>query len=185
MGTERRQRARGATTVEFAMAVLWFFVLIAGLLEFARILFLFGTVQEVTRRAARAAAVTDFSDAAALRQVRRAAIFRATDGQLMLGGAISQDYVRIEYLGQDGVTPLAGALMPAGPGANVLNCLGNPNGAGCIRFVRASLCQPDLVPCQPAALQPMLPGLLPALGISLPTAATVVRAESLGYVPGG
>lgn len=180
----RRRRARGATTVEFALASVLFCVLMFGLVEFARVLFLLNTVQEVTRRAARAAAVADFSDPAALAQLRRAAVFSDTDGKLMLGGDIGHDHVRIEYLRGDGVTPLAAGLMPPCPPLNVRNCARDPDGADCIRFVRASLCRPAAGPCQPAAIQAMLPGLLPGLALNLPTAATVVRAEALGYRPG-
>jgi hypothetical protein len=94
----------------------------------------------ITRRAARGAAVTDFSNAAALQAVRTHAVLRAAPGVLPLGGGISDAYVRIDYLSQAGGAALAAVpvtVMPACPQRNRINCLNDPNGASCIRFVRA------------------------------------------------
>jgi len=188
MGTEFTRRARGAATVEFAMAALIFFVFIFCLLEVARGVYLFNTVQEITRRAARAAVVTDFSDGAAMERLRRHALFRTTDGTLMLGGPIDQRYVRIEYLSLSsdaatGMQLIPAASMPPCPPRNVLNCANDPNGADCIRFVRVQLCVAATGSCAPVPYQTMLAQLLP-FSIDLPLGTTVLRAESLGYRPG-
>ncbi|UUZ47579.1 pilus assembly protein [Massilia sp. B-10] len=46
-------RSRGAIAVEFSLTALLFFTLIFGALEFARVMYIHNTLQEVTRRAAR------------------------------------------------------------------------------------------------------------------------------------
>ncbi len=174
------RRRAGALTVEYALVMPLFVMFLFLLLEATRALFVWNTVQEVTRRAARAAAVTDFSSQAAMDALRRDAVFRDTDGALLLGGGITQEHVVIDYLWQDGagaLQPLAGAL-PACPAQNRANCMANPGGGSCIQFVRVRICSGES--CEPVPYQPLLPWLpLPAM--TVPTAATVVRAESLGY----
>ena len=49
----RAGRQQGAAAVEFALVALLFFTLLFGILEFGRMLYLYNTVQEVSRRAAR------------------------------------------------------------------------------------------------------------------------------------
>ncbi|HEV7814371.1 MAG TPA: TadE family protein [Janthinobacterium sp.] len=183
---------RGGFTVEFALAILLFLTLICLVLEVTRMLYLWNTVQEVTRQAARGASVSDFSSAAAMDRVRRRAIFRDTAGKLALGGDIDDSYVRIDYLSLDNGGQLQPvAVLPDCPMQNLVNCINDPNGASCVRFVRARMCVPGAAAdgCQPVPYQPLTPLLagLFALGgaaVSLPTSDTVVVAESLGYVAG-
>lgn len=184
----RRHAAKGAVslgvvTLEFALALPVFLLFVFFMLEAARAMFLWNTLQEVTRRAARNAAVTDFSCASAMTALRRNAVFRDSDGPLLIAGGITQDNVVIDYLWQDGagaLQPLAGAL-PAGPAQNRTNCMVNPGGGSCIQFVRVRICSLD--GCAPVPYEPLLPWL-PMPAVTLPTAATVVRAESLGYRTG-
>lgn len=182
------RRQRGVAAVEFALVAGLFFLFLFAMLEVARALYLWNTVQEVTRRAARAAAVGDFSDAGAMQQLRQQAVFRDAPGRLVLGGAIDDSYVRIDYLSLPAptATPVPVGVMPACPARNRVNCINDPHGSSCIRFVRASLCLPGGASCEPVPYQtivPMVDMLLPA-GATLPTAATTAVAESLGYRPG-
>jgi len=185
----RRRAQRGVAAVEFAMTVIVFITLLFVVIEAARALYLIATVQEATRRAAYAAAVSDFSDPAVMAEVRQAAVLRDTPGTLLLGAPVSDAHIRIDYLslarngsGALTMTPITAADMPACPARARVNCVANPNGASCIRLVRARLCAPGGSDCDPVPYQPMLP--LSGLGFSLPAAATVAKAESLGYVPG-
>ncbi|WP_426077055.1 TadE/TadG family type IV pilus assembly protein [Janthinobacterium sp. PSPC3-1] len=188
----RRRREGGVFAVEFAMLATLFFIFLFALLEVARAVYLWNLVPEMTRRAARAAAVTDFSNASAVQAVREQAVLRSAPGRLPLGGAISDAYVRIDYLSQSsggGGVPAAlpVGVMPACPQRNRINCLDNPHGASCIRFVRAQLCLPgtggscERVPYRP--ILPLLEMLFPsgAQAVRLPSGVTLAVAESLGY----
>ncbi|MFZ4876999.1 TadE/TadG family type IV pilus assembly protein [Janthinobacterium sp. Mn2066] len=187
----RQRRQGGVFAVEFAMLALLFFIFLFAMLEVARAVYLWNMVHEVTRRAARGAAVADFSNAAALQAVREQAILRAGPGRLPLGGAINDAYVRIEYLSQgasgSSPAPLPISVLPGCPQRNRINCLNDPHGASCIRFVRARLCLPggggqcERVPYRP--ILPMLGMMFPSgpQAMRLPSGSTVAVAESLGY----
>ena len=185
----RRPRNGGVFAVEFGMLALLFFLFVFAMLEVARAVYMWNLVHEITRRAARGAAVTDFSNAAALQAVREHAVLRAGPGSLPLGGGISDAYVRIDYLSLASGTPatLPVSALPGCPQRNRINCLNDPHGASCIRFVRARLCLPgqgarcDSVPYRP--ILPLLGLVFPsgAKAVRLPSGATVAVAESLGY----
>lgn len=187
----RRQRQGGVFAVEFAMLALLFFFFVFAMLELARAVYVWHMVHEITRRAARDAAVTDFSNAAALQAVRTRAVLRATPGTLPLGGGISDAHVRIDYLSQAAGGAALAALpvtaMPGCPQRNRINCLNDPHGASCIRFVRAHLCLPGAgARCDSVPYRPMLPllGVMFPSGagaVRLPSGATMAVAESLGY----
>ena len=185
-----RRRQGGVFAVEFAMLALLFFLFLFAMLELARAVYVWNMVHEITRRAARAAAVTDFSDAGALQAVRAHAVLRTTPGALPLGGGISDAYVRIDYLSQAAGGALAAVpvtVMPGCPQRNRINCLDDPHGASCIRFVRARLCVPgDGARCERVPYRPVLPllGMMFPSGagaVRLPGGSTMAVAESLGY----
>jgi len=164
------------------MVCTMFLALMFAVLEYGRLMFLWNAVQEVARRAARGAAITDFSDAAAMQAVRQAALLRNTDGTLVLAPNLGPPNVVVEYLWQD----TAGALqpvapLPACPSANRVNCAREPHGSSCISFVRVRICGAG-ANCPALAYQPFT-ALVP-VPAALPQAGTVVRAESLGYWPG-
>ncbi|KAB8061704.1 pilus assembly protein [Janthinobacterium sp. FT14W] len=186
----RRQRQGGVFAVEFAMLALLFFLFLFAMLEVARAVYMWNLVHEITRRAARAAAVTDFSNAGAMQAVRTQAVLRTAPGALPLGGGISDAYVRIDYLSQAGGAVLAAVpvtAMPGCPQRNRINCLDDPHGASCIRFVRARLCVPsEGARCESVPYRPILPllGVMFPSGagaVRLPNGATMAVAESLGY----
>jgi hypothetical protein len=185
-----RRPARGVITIEFALLVGVFLTVVFFVIEVGRVIYLWNTTQEVTRRAAHAAATTDFSDPAAMDLVRRQAIFRTSAGMLPLGAPIDDTYVRIDYLWLSDTGALARiATPPACPARNMLNCLNAPHDPSCVRFVRARLCLPGAGDtCAPVPYQPLMPMLggfaTGALAMLIPTADTVQPAESLGYQPG-
>lgn len=184
-----RWASGGSVTVEFALSVTIFFIVMFGILELAHAFYVSSTVVEATRRAAYAAAVTDFSNEEAMNALRQAAILRVSPGTMPMGAPITDAYIRIDYLaltragdGTLSLTPIPEGNRPACPARARILCNTDPNGAACIRFVRVRLCAPNDPDCGPVAYQPMLP--FTGFGYSLPTATTIAKAESLGFQPG-
>src|SRR5574340_828027 len=136
-------RERGVAAVEFALVAIVFFPLLLGILDLGRMLYVWNTVQEVTRRAARAATVTDFSDTDAMEAVVRDAIFQAgISGSASLPGgpevrcnSLADCSVQVDYLREDRTEI---SSLPAGPSGNMTEC-STPGSNKCIRFVRASI----------------------------------------------
>ena len=173
---------RGSATIEFGLVCLVFMSFLFAMFEYGRLLFLWNTLPEVTQRAARAAAITDFSNPAAMQALRRAALFRSDDSPLPLAPNVSRATIRIEYLWQNAAGVLASLpLLPACPMANRINCARESHGPGCISFVRVRLCGSG-ADCAALAYEPLRP-LVPVPGV-MPSASTLVAAESLGYSPG-
>lgn len=186
----RRAGQRGGFIVEFALLILLFFTLVFGIIELARIQYLWNTLQEVTRSAASMAAVTKFNDAAAKAALRQKAIFRDSAGGLMFGSPVTDEHLRIDYLavtkdssGGLSLTPIADSALPSCIAANRAICGGDPYNASCVRYVRVRICDPaDSSSCSAVQYKP-LTSLLPITFLSLPTSTTIVRTESLGYSP--
>ncbi|MTV37955.1 TadE/TadG family type IV pilus assembly protein [Duganella radicis] len=181
-------RQRGATVAEFALSVVLFFTTMFFVIEVSRLLYLWNTLQEATRRAAYAAAVSDFSNTAVMDGVRQAAVLRTTPGTLALGTPVTDAHIRIDYLSLTrnadnslSMTAIPAAGLPSCPARAHINCIANPNGASCIRFVRARVCAPG-TDCDAVSYQPLFP--LTGLNFALPQATTIAKAESLGYQPG-
>jgi hypothetical protein len=172
---------RGVVSVEFALCMLIFFTVMLLTMEFARMLYVWTTVQEVTRRAARSAAISDFSDAAAVSQLRSDAVLGAT--HVPLAPFLTTARLRIEYLSQSAsglLSPVS--AMPSCPAANAVNCARDPHGGDCIRYVRASICTTSAGACDPVPYVPMTP-LLP-IPANVPPSPSLVPAQSLGWRPG-
>lgn len=183
------KRQAGAAALEFGLIAIVFFMFLFGVLEFARAMYLFNTLQEVTRRAAAVAVNANF-DQDTLRDVRATAFFSDRNGNLILGEFITPAHLKIEHLSlsRDSTTgtltlqPISS--MPSNPATNRLNCLANPYGASCIRFVRVQVCQPDaLASCTPVPYRSLFP-LVNLSDLKLPRATTIAPAESLGYTLG-
>jgi Flp pilus assembly protein TadG len=185
-----RTRASGVYSVEFAMVFIVFFTVIFFIIEVARAMYVVNTLQEVTRRAASAAANVDFRDPAAKDAARQRAIFRNSPGSLVLGEPITDAHIRIDYLalvrsgtGSLTLTPIPSGAMPTCPARNRLTCLSDPNSPSCIRFVRVRVCATDdASECQQVRYTPVMP--LVALPLDLPRATTIATAETLGFRPG-
>lgn len=179
----------GAFAVELGLVAILFFTLLFSIMEVSRALYMWNALQEVTRRAARAASVTDFSDAEAMAKLQRNAIFRTSSGTLALGAPVTEKHVRIDYLSIQSVSnnqmkkvQIASSAMPACPARNLVTCTAKTGDEACIRLVRARICEPDGDECTPVPYKSLFP--LIKLPMNLPKAETIVQAESLGYVPG-
>lgn len=170
------------------MIFLIFLMFVFGVLELARIMYVFNTVQEVTRVAANRAATADFSDSAALEDIRRAAVFDRVGGKLPAASMITADHVTIDYLslqndasGNMRMVPISSGAKPACPARNKLICTANMASPSCIRLVRVRICE-SRTNCEPLPHAPGFP-FFPVL-INVPMATTIVRAQSLGYTHG-
>ena len=173
----------GVAAVEFALVTLFvFFPLLLGILEFGRTMYIWNTVQEITRHAAREAVVTDFKNASAMNLIRQNAVFRSNAGSLPAGPEITDGSVAISYLNLnlDIVDPSTTC-----PVKNINTCLTNPADSTCIRFVQARVCQVGTGTanaCIPVKYSPMV-GLFSFLNIDIPSSPVVMPVESLGFRP--
>jgi hypothetical protein len=179
----RRAAQRGVAAVEFALGAMLFFIFIFGVIELARALYMWSTMIEVTRRAARTAANTDFTSTVLLQAAASKAMFDELPGGLPLRGNIRADNLAIDYLNNnlDPVSP-----MPSCPAQNIARCNADPNSASCIRFVRVRLCVAGGgAACARVDYQPIVSAnFFPGGPLQFPTFATVTPAGTLGYSPG-
>jgi hypothetical protein len=179
----RRRDQLGAAAVEFAIGAMLFFTFVFGVIELARALYMWSTMIEVTRRAARFASFTDFSNAGDLATVRARAMFADLPGGLPLRGNVSEENLSIDYLNGslERVSPL-----PACPEQNIINCNTDPDGASCIRFVRVRLCaNSGAADCTRVDYVPIISAnFFPGAPLQFPTFATVTPAATLGYQGG-
>lgn len=179
---------RGAAAVEFALVAIPFFLLMFGAMEFGRLLYLWNTVQEVTRNAARQAVVTDFTNATAVASIRQSAVFRTTPGALPAAAEITNARVNIRYLNAAGVVANP---MPSSPGDNIAACLDATRVAECIRFVE--VCVSTGTTCdanEMISFVPMIslfsqsgPFSTDLTGLRIPLSTVRMPAESLGFQP--
>lgn len=160
-----RARQRGVAAVEFALIALLFFTLLFVILELGRMLYLYNTMQEVTRRGAREAVVrwVDPSDQI---EIKKLALFGGS--ALPAGPEITTANISIDYLNKAGnkASPL-----PLDAGDNLAACNDATRSASCISNVRVAI--DDL------RYSPMV-SLFGFLDIGLPPSAVVMHAESLG-----
>ena len=157
------RRQHGVAIVEFAIVALLLFILLFGILEFGRLFYVFNSVQEVTRRAARESVVRWVDEQAA---VKTLALFGR--GALPAGAEITAGRISIDYLDVDGV---ALTTLPTDPGDNITKCLSEPP-TGCIAYVRVSIAG--------ATYAPMV-SLFPYLRVPIPASTVIMPAESMGY----
>ncbi len=177
-----RRSQRGAAAVEFAVLALIFFTFVFGIIELARLLYVFNTLQEVTHRAAAAGASVYATDSDAKSRARQHAVFRNTPGELVLAPPVTDEHIRLEYLRFD-LSVIPPGRLPASAAANRGICMMDPHAATCVRFVQAQVCDPDETgQCNPARFQMLLP--LVDLRMPLHRATTIVPVESFGYVAG-
>lgn len=159
---------RGAAVVEFAIIAMLLFTLLFGIIEFGRLFYVFNTVQEVTRRAAREAVVS-CADTPSQNTVKSLALFGGTS--LPAGAEITAARINIAYLNSSNITI---TNLPNCPTGNVSACLSgstNPD-SNCVAFVQVSITG--------ATYAPMV-GLFPFLAVPIPASTVTMPAESLGY----
>lgn len=93
-----KARQFGITTVEFAIVGALFFVLIFGVIEFGRALFVSNALAEATRRGARVAAVCPVGDT----RPAQVAIFAGADGVSRIAPSLTTANVEVSYLNATG-----------------------------------------------------------------------------------
>ncbi|MDP3796280.1 MAG: pilus assembly protein [Polaromonas sp.] len=158
-------RQGGVAAVEFAIISLLFFTILFAILEFGRMLYVYNTMQEVTRRGARAAVVRWTNQESTVKSI---ALFGGTS--LPAGAEVTAGNINISYLTKSGaeVDP-----PPLDPGDNISAC-GDADRApiSCIYSVRVSI---DNVTYSPMV------SLFSFLNIGLPTSVVTMHAESMGF----
>jgi Flp pilus assembly protein TadG len=172
----------GTAAIEFALLALVFFTFVFGIIEIARMLYVYNTLQEVTRRAATAAVNVYPSSETATDQVKQEAIFRNAPGNLALAPPITDKHIRLSYLRFD-LSVIPTTSLPESAAKNRQICSSNPHATNCIRFVQAQVCDPAATATCTAVTSKMI---LPLIDLRVPLhkATTIVPVGSLGYVPG-
>jgi Flp pilus assembly protein TadG len=97
-----RNRQQGITTIEFAIVGAVFFIVLFGVLEFGRALFVANALAESTRRGARVAAICPVGDP----RPAQVAIFANGNGASLIAPNLTTANVVVAYLDQAGA-PLA------------------------------------------------------------------------------
>ncbi|MGH8596018.1 MAG: TadE/TadG family type IV pilus assembly protein [Gammaproteobacteria bacterium] len=145
---------KGVYSVEFAIVGAVFFLVLFGVIEIARALFVWNTIAEATRRGARVAAVCNPTNNTFVGQV---AVFNAPGG----GSA----------------SPVLNGLTTGNVSVQYLNAGGTPGAVGAaIEYVRVSITgytHQLIIPFLPASVT----------NLTVPSFSTTLPAESLGYVP--
>lgn len=186
-----RTSQAGTAAVEFVLLAGLFFTLVFGTIEIARLMFVYNTLQEVTRRAAAAAANVYPRETKEINKVKQDALFRTSPGELALAPPVSDKNLRFDYLalvrdassGALTLSKIDESEWPSCAAQNRQICMQNPNAANCIRFVQVSVCDTaDSSNCKPVKSQLLLP--MVELHLSLHKATTIATVESLGYVAG-
>lgn len=171
----------GVAAVEFALVALPFFLLILGVMEFGRLMYLWNTVQEVTRNAVRQAVVTDFSSTTAIAAIQNLAVFRTTVGPLPMSSEITSTRVNIRYLNAAGNVSNP---MPSDPGDNISACLDAGRVNSCIRFVEVCVSTNNTCAAGGAiSFAPMIPLFSQFATLTIPLSTVRMPAESLGFSP--
>lgn len=145
---------KGVYTVEFAIAGAVFFLVLFGVIEIGRALFVWNTIAEATRRGARVAAVCDPTNNTIAGEV---AVFNAPGG-----GSVS---------------PVLNGLTTGNVSVQYLDAGGTPGAVGAaIDYVRVSITGYThnlIIPFLPASVT----------NLTVPPFTTTLPAESLGYNP--
>lgn len=90
-----RSNQRGTAMVEFALAFMLFWTALIAVIEFARLMFSWGTASEATRIAARLASICDKTSTQQAHIRARVAYFLTASGQINL--ASRTDWLTISY----------------------------------------------------------------------------------------
>lgn len=165
----RERRQRGVASVEFALVCGVFLLIVFGIFELARLMYVHNTLQEVTRRAAREMTVRWIDQ---VDEVRAIALF---GGASLPGGAeVTAESIRIEFLNPEGT---AVTLFPEDASDNLSACGDAERVASCIYSVRVSIDgDSDIL------YSPMI-SLFSVVfdGLVLPSSSVTMHAESMGF----
>lgn len=96
-----RNSQRGMSSVEFAIVGAVFFTVLFAVVEFGRLMFVMNTLDEVTRRGARLAAVCPYTSEATT-YVKNQAMFNGT-----IVSGLTADMIEVDYLKDDGTNASA------------------------------------------------------------------------------
>jgi hypothetical protein len=176
-------RQHGLAAVEFALTAIVLFSFLFGVIEMARLAFLWNSLSHATDTAARGLAMTSLGSggADARATVLQHAIFvNSAAVPMPLSGDIKYNNLVYDYLDADG-SPIATSDLPTCQVANVMNCLADPNAKNCVHYVRVRLCKRG-TNCTQVQYQPIVP--LPAFaGLNIPmpyfTAMAPLEAQAL------
>lgn len=183
-----KEKQRGASAVEFGIIAVLFFTIFFGVIEFGRFFYLYNTVQEVTRCAARQAVVS-WKGNWGSSGIPQQCLFG--QNELVAGWEIRDSNIQLRALNL--ATSPNGPYGDANPddiSTNIANCTSDPENQDCIRIVEARLCSGSACGLDPTGTnasssgilyQPMF-GLIP-LRIAIPSSIVLMPAESLGYSP--
>lgn len=149
-----RKPQRGTFIVEFAIIAAVMFVVLFAAIELSRMIWVWNTADEATRRGARVAAVCPIGHSA----VAEVTVFATPGGgpdSPILKGLSTADVV-VQYLQADGTTP---AVSTIGPNA--------------AKYVRVAIVNYTFTPNIPFV----------NTTFTLPPFATTLPSESLGFIP--
>jgi Flp pilus assembly protein TadG len=117
-----KNRTSGATTVEFALGLLIFLMLVLGIMDFARMLFTWSAANEATRAGARYAVVCDDTGQQALVLARMQAVLPqistvavAWEPAGCTAATCQGVTVSITGLNYQWISPIVGAVAPLIP----------------------------------------------------------------------
>ena len=164
-------RQLGVAAVEFALVCLLFFTLLFAILEFGRLLYVFNTMQEVTRHAAREATVSWIDKVAIIKQN---ALFG--NGAIPAGAEVAAANILIEYLNKAGSVV---TTLPTDPSDNLSACNDITRVQSCIYSVRVSIVDSDK--SGNGVFYTPTVSLFSILHIRLPISTVTIHAESLGF----
>lgn len=176
IGKASRGKQRGAAAVEFALIALIFFGVLFGIVEFGRGLYVWNSIQEVTRYVAREAVVCWRTDWNSMRDARGLMSMQS----LPAAPELATTNIIIEPLRRYDLAS-TGWTLPGSVDENISNCT-RPDSAGtpsaCIGYVRVTV---------NASFTPLIGTVLwfPLPNIPLPPSTVVMPAESLGYARTG
>ena len=168
-----KQSQYGAAAVEFALICLIFFSILFAILELGRMMYVYNTMQEVTRRAAREAVVSWISTADQ-NTIKSLALFGGTN--IPAGPEITAANIKIEYLNEAGGTAFP---RPDDPPDNLSACGDLGRVAECIYSVRVSIVDTDGTTA--LKYSPMVSLFSTLFNVNLPPATVTMQAESLGF----
>lgn len=175
-------RQRGASAVEFAFIAAIFLTLLFGIVEFSRLFFNINSVQEITRSAAREQVVRWVSAGNQATVRCRAVLAPAGCDSANFPGAIDINSSQVQLSFYNTFANAVSGTSPinysgsASAQTNLGNCLiGNTS---CIRFVRATLRNPNGSLVEFNVLAPFMPSNV----FPLPGSTVIMPAEALGLM---
>jgi len=152
-----KKNQRGLYVVEFAIIAAVMFTVLIGAIELSRMIWVWNTIDEATRRGARLAAVCPINDSS----IPEVTVFNSPGGgaNSPILNDLTTASVDVKYLEGDGVTTTTTFED--------------------VRYVRVAI---NCANCTKYKFKPLIP-FFSAAGFDLPAFETTLPSESLGYVP--